>query len=93
MLTATSALWNLSRLSSSEGKIANAVVGTLKWVRKLYNEKNYRQLPKLVQLLGCFGRIINLQLFHNIFVKEGFMSERDSVMNILFKHIFDFYKA
>lgn len=90
MLTATSALWNLSRLSSSEGKIANAVVGTLKWVRKLYNEKNYRQLPKLVQLLGCFGRIINLQLFHNIFVKEGFMSERDSVMNILFKHILTF---
>lgn len=92
MLTATAALWNLSRLSSTEGKIANAVVGTLKWVRKLCNEKNYKQLPKLVQLLGCFGKLLDLQLFQNVFIKEGFMSERDSVMSILFKHILAFTK-
>lgn len=92
MLTAISALWNLSRLSSTEGKIANAIVGTLKWVRKLYNEKNYKQLPKLVQLLGCFGRLIKLQLFQHVLVKEGLMSDKDSVLNILFKHILTFTK-
>ncbi|KAI5958539.1 SCC2 [Candida theae] len=92
MLSTISALWNLSRLSSTESKIANAVVGTLKWVRKSYNDKNYKQLPKLLQLLGCFGRLIKLQLFQHIFVKEGLMSEGDNVMTILFKHILTFTK-
>ncbi|KAI5964993.1 SCC2 [Candida margitis] len=92
MLTATSSLWNLSRLSSTEGKIANAISGTLKWVRKSYNDRAYRQLPKLVQLLGCFARIVNLEQFHNVFVKEGFMNEQDGVMSMLFKHILTFTK-
>ncbi|CAI5759382.1 unnamed protein product [Candida verbasci] len=86
------ALWQLCNIFNVQLKLINAVILTMKLIRKAIETNNNDRMMVLLKLLSCFSKYCDLQKYHQEFLNQGFLSMKpnESIISLVVRHILTF---